>query len=281
MKEKFLELVEKVKETGIVEVMCVASTAEELKEVWRMFSEENEELFTEIEEWAEKFRKSEPGSIFEEREELKNPMEIAVVIFIINDAEKVTECEIFEDCDDLAKGIGDIENNFAKSVADFISGNVICTIKAEDIFCKEREAFLELVKEVKKTGIAEAVYNTASAKELKEVWRKFLNENSELIIKIREWTEKFKEAGCEAIFDREEELENPMEVAVVIFIINDEQRVSEAEIFEDYEDLTRAIGNIEDKVAERITEFIEYNFICRITAEDIFPEDDDSGEEDE
>lgn len=134
MKEEFLALVEKVKATGIAERLYATSNALELTVVWQKFSAENRKLFKKIKNWAFKFKYSDEGAIFEKGETIENPMEIAIVIRIINDVEFVSECELFEDADDLANAIRDIGNDFATAVADYAADWKISGITDIDIF---------------------------------------------------------------------------------------------------------------------------------------------------
>lgn len=133
MKEKFLALVEEVKNTGIVEALYKTSNAEELTAAWQKFSAENQELIAKIKEWATEYEDSDTKAIFEDGEQIADPMEIAVCIKIIENS-WVSEEEIFCNWEDLAKKIADIESDFAAAVAKLMYDNLICEITAEDIF---------------------------------------------------------------------------------------------------------------------------------------------------
>lgn len=129
MKERFLALVEEVKQAGIVEALQKTSTAEEMSAEWNKFLDENQDLCTRIRDWANEFK----GLIFEEDEELENPLEIVAVIHIIKD-EYVSEVQIFEDWDKLVDAVRGINNDFAIAVADCIDVEYIHLITAEAIF---------------------------------------------------------------------------------------------------------------------------------------------------
>lgn len=136
MREKFLALVEEVKNTEIVGKLAAlydASDKEGFKAAWQKFSDENQELLAKIKAWSDEFRDSDENPIFEDWESLDNPMEITVCIFIIGD-EDVSECEIFGDWEELVEAMKDQDNNFAQKVADLANGNMICYISIEDIF---------------------------------------------------------------------------------------------------------------------------------------------------
>lgn len=133
MKEKFLALVEEVKNTGIVEVLYKTSNAEELTAAWQKFSAENQELIAKIKEWATEYEDSGAEAIFEEGETIANPMEIVVCIKIIDDCD-VSECEIFSEWTDLLCEIENIQNDFAEAFATLFKRFLICYITAEKIF---------------------------------------------------------------------------------------------------------------------------------------------------
>ena len=138
MRQKFLALVEEVKNTGIVQACEEASTAEELAEVWRNFSGENQDLCTRIREWATEFQEAGSRAILWEGENFENPLEIVEVISIIGD-ENVTECEIFSNWVRFCRAVEEVGTDYAVAVAYCIAENYICNITAEDIF-SEKEA---------------------------------------------------------------------------------------------------------------------------------------------
>lgn len=132
--------------------------------------------------------------------------------------------------------------------------------------------FLALAEEVKQTGIAETLYKTSNVEELKEVWHRFLNDNHELITKIKGWADEFRKDRCEEIFACEEKLDNPMEIAITIYIIDDWDNISEFELFDDPYDLTEAIKNIGNPFTSTIANLMYEGFITDIMPEVIFLE---------
>lgn len=134
MKKRFLELVNEVKETGVVEALYVTSNAEELKKAWRQFADENQELFEKIKQWANEFKETSHPPIFKIDDELENPMEICVVIFIFDDIGYVSEKQIFENFNCLVKEIKGIRNDFARTVEYFARISFICKLEAEEFF---------------------------------------------------------------------------------------------------------------------------------------------------
>ena len=118
------------------------------------------------------------------------------------------------------------------------------------------------------------------------VWNKFIDENSELIQKIKEWAEELKKTDRGCFIEREDTV-NPMEIAITIFIIDDVNNLSECTIFEDYEDLISAMREIGGYFYEAVANLVEADYICDITPKQIFSvieelketEDTDSEEE--
>ena len=133
-----------------------------------------------------------------------------------------------------------------------------------------KEKFLTIVEEVKATGIAESFCKTSNAEELTLVWNKFTDENSELIQKIKEWAEEFKKIDRGCFIEREDTVENPMEIAITIFIIDDKVNLSECAIFEDYDDLISAMREIGGYFYEAVANLVEADYICDITPKQIF-----------
>lgn len=135
-----------------------------------------------------------------------------------------------------------------------------------------KEKFLELVEEVKNTGIVEkltSLYDASDKEGFKAAWQAFLDDNQEIFRKIKDWASEFKDLGCEAIFDYEEYISNPMEIAVCIKIIDDFD-VSECELFEHSSDLTDAIEKIDNDFANAVADRIYYRMVFNITVENIF-----------
>lgn len=144
-----------------------------------------------------------------------------------------------------------------------------------------KEKFLALVKEVKNTGIAEALYKTSNAKELEAVWQKFSDENQELFGKIKDWAEEFRISDGTSIFSKAETIENPMEIAILIRIINDKNNVSEFELFENWGDFVEAIHNIGNDFSDVIEDLIWTYYITDIKPQYIFDDDSDDENDDE
>ena len=137
MKGRFLELVEQVKQKEIVRELSKSYNAEGLKEIWQEFLSENPILIEKIKEWAEEYKKSGKKEIFAEGESIRNPIEIAIIIFIMGNDYKGIECKIFARWEDLAEMACMYDNDFAQSVSYNIRRAHICNITAEEIFPKK------------------------------------------------------------------------------------------------------------------------------------------------
>ena len=133
MKKSFLALVKEVKDTGIANTLCHTTNPKELKDAWKKFEEENPVLFYKVKDWASKYDYS---PLFAEGEEFQDPVEIAVVIRIIDDYD-ISECEIFEECDDLTHAIEELPGVFAEGLGKILYHTLICEIIAESIFAKK------------------------------------------------------------------------------------------------------------------------------------------------
>lgn len=137
--------------------------------------------------------------------------------------------------------------------------------------------FLALVEEVASAGIAEALCESSSAEELSTTWQNFWDEHLELFEKIHLWAIEFWNSNQDPIFNCKEAIENPMEVAIIIKIIESDD-VTEAEICEDWRDLQSSLRNIGSPMATALAECMEDSFICDVTEEDIFSTEEDESD---
>lgn len=138
-----------------------------------------------------------------------------------------------------------------------------------------RDKFLEIVEEIQDTKIEEALYRASTANELKEVGKNFRNENQQIVEKSEDWGYEFENNGSnEKIFEEGEEIEDPMAIAIVIYLCNSIY-VTEEEIFEDKEDFRSALEQIENHISKKLAELMKNKVLCAITAEDIFDSDSD------
>ena len=135
MKEKFLELIEKLKTLGIAAKFCSAYNASQLSEEWEKFLNENPELVEEIRAWGQEFAADSSEPIFTESVDTEDSKEIVIIIRVCNDGVSVSECEIFEDYHVLEDALKSTEETIAIAVAGISSDyNLISEITAEEIF---------------------------------------------------------------------------------------------------------------------------------------------------
>lgn len=120
--------------------MLKCSSVEEIESAWQKFEAENSELFNAINDWKDEYseKKEETEAIYEISTEIENPIEIAIIIHILDDSD-VSECEIFNDYEELIEKIREIGGDFAEALADLIEDEYICSISAEDIINKIEE----------------------------------------------------------------------------------------------------------------------------------------------
>jgi len=140
MKEKFLELIEKLKTLGIAAKFCGASNATQLSEEWEKFLNENLELVEEVRAWGQEFAADYSGPIFTDSINTEDSKEVVIIIRVCNDSVSVSECEIFEDYYVLEDALRATEENVAIAVAGISSDDnlgikkIISEITAEEIF---------------------------------------------------------------------------------------------------------------------------------------------------
>jgi len=138
MKEKFLQLIQEIKESRLAERLYLAKNSEELETIWKEFWDGHVRLFAKIRIWERNYIKStenqiysEVNCLFEEYEIIRDAMEIAIFVRIL---EKVTESNLFEGINDFSFALSRIDNSFAKRVSDLSYHTLIRNIKTEDIF---------------------------------------------------------------------------------------------------------------------------------------------------
>ncbi len=137
IKEKFLNLVEEVLETGVTTKLCNCTTADEMQGVCDEFIYENREIIDKISAWEHQaFVKMEglfcrKDFLFKEREEVENPIAVVIVIYFLP---SLSEKEIFETWEDLYCALHKLNEEFASAIADIAWGKYIKDITIKDIF---------------------------------------------------------------------------------------------------------------------------------------------------
>ena len=139
MKEKFLALIEELKNLGIAAKICGASNSAELRQIWETFVNENFGIVEEIKQWALEYAENENSNyIFAEGAEIEDPIEVAVFLRACEGT--INECSICEIDDDFVEALNATEEKVAIAVADYVSSSYIDGITAEDIFADADES---------------------------------------------------------------------------------------------------------------------------------------------
>ena len=132
MKQNFLALVNEVKATGIVAILSNASNVEAFKDAWQKFADENPELFKKVSDWAAEFKQAETEPFFKDGSVVEDAIEITLTIRIAGN--QFSECDVFENYEDLVRTLKDVETPFAQAVAECVDVNYIYDITAENLF---------------------------------------------------------------------------------------------------------------------------------------------------
>ena len=108
------------------------------------------------------------------------------------------------------------------------------------IYNKYRDEFLAFIEELKKSGIAQSLYNSSTPEETLSLWEKFSSENQDLFARIRSWAEArdeyFNTYEHAPLFEENEKVECFLEVGLLIFITNDECLLSGEDINENFDE---------------------------------------------
>lgn len=124
---------------------------------------------------------------------------------------------------------------------------------ATKIYNKFRSEFLEFIEELKKSGIAQALYNSSTPEETVSLWAKYSSENEDFFARVKTWAERrdeyFDTLEFFPMFDKDEELDCILEIGLMIFIVKDECLLSEEDIDPD-EDFNSKFG-------EQLTELLK------------------------
>lgn len=127
MKERLLELAKALSKTGIEYQFKDVHTTEEFSACWQKFWSYHQKLASEIKNWGSEFAQSKSGPLFEVTEDVKNPLEVAAIIRLINDI-NVSEDKIFEDRDDLVALLYDLATDFSERVARAIESQLVINV---------------------------------------------------------------------------------------------------------------------------------------------------------
>ena len=127
--------------------------------------------------------------------------------------------------------------------------------------------FLEIVKEIKETGIAKRLQQTTSSEEFRAIWCYFAKTNKDITRKISLWNSSFKANGSKKLFASGEKLEDVEEVVIFIHFLSYK---AEDNIFENKEDLRNALYKSDNIYGLILADLIEDICILDVTAKFIF-----------
>lgn len=132
-----------------------------------------------------------------------------------------------------------------------------------------KEEFVYLTKAIEKTEIFKQLSSVKNAKELKQIWENFCFKNKKIISEVQEWETNHLDSDFDGydIFIADENIENPIEVAICIRLMKEGGR--EIDIFQFEPNLSDALIKTDNNIAKRIAILSYNNFIHDIKAEDI------------
>lgn len=151
------------------------------------------------------------------------------------------------------------------------------------IYNKFRGEFLEFIEELKKSGIAQALYNSSTPEETVSLWAKYSSENEDFFARVKAWAERrdeyFDTLETFPLFEKEEKLDNILEIGLMIFIVKDEWLLSEEDIDSKLdersnskfiEQLTELLKKSPNRILKAAGWYIDYNGFETMTEENIF-----------
>lgn len=149
------------------------------------------------------------------------------------------------------------------------------------IYNKYRDEFLAFIEELKKSGIAQSLYNSSTPEETISIWEKYSSENQELFARIKSWaegrSEYFNTYEPVPLFEEDEKIESILEVGLMILIVKDEGILLEEDINEGFnEELIKLLKKSPNRLLEAAGWYIDCDGYDTMTKENIYtfyPED--------
>lgn len=276
-KDTFLELVQQVKEIGVMEKLRSTTTEDELKVVRVNFLVENSSLIEKIEAWDKAFSKARVKNkisfIFPDSTDVvEDAEEIALCIHYLP---KSTEEEIFENDSNLKNSLWKLNNDFAKAVAFLMDERWICDITDETLFraideinrAKYKEKFYEFIAEIKEQGLVDKLHKTTNAKEYRNVLKTSILRDEDFLERFHNWEQELLESGLYPIFCEEKVIVDPEEVVLCVSILQD---FNEWDLFDDWGILQDSLNSCNSFFPVAIAHCMENLPINSILAEDVF-----------
>lgn len=143
------------------------------------------------------------------------------------------------------------------------------------IYSKYRDEFLAFIEELKKSGIAQDLYNSSTPEETISIWEKYSSENQKLITRIKSWAEGrieyFNTHEPVPLFEEDEEMECILEVGLMIIIVNDECILLEEDINEGFNDkLIELLKKSDNRLLKAAGWYIDCDGYESMTKENIY-----------
>ena len=128
----------------------------------------------------------------------------------------------------------------------------------------EKEGFLRLLVLLHNTGLANAINRVDNSKDLKNLWKAFLDTNRTFIAKAKKW-ERERQPGF--LFETfEEKIPYPTEIFCILKILG----IKEEEIFEDPDDFQMSLKRENKPFSTAVAYLMKDKSVLDITAEDFF-----------
>ena len=144
-----------------------------------------------------------------------------------------------------------------------------------EIFNKYRDEFLTFIEELKKSSIAQKLYNSSTAKETMSIWEKYSSENQDLFVRIKSWaegrSEYFDTYEPVPLFEEDENVECILEIGLMILIVKDECVLSEEDINKTFdEELINLLKNSPNRLLNAAGCYIDCNGYETMTKENLY-----------
>lgn len=122
---------------------------------------------------------------------------------------------------------------------------------------KMQKEFLRLVERLRSSGVIERICMDASTlEETEAIWDEFKENNPQLVSDAHDWKEKFVADG-KVVFDANDDIPDPVAVALLIELFGDCEDASEYEIFEEFMQLQSALEDSGDLLGISIAAYLE------------------------
>lgn len=143
------------------------------------------------------------------------------------------------------------------------------------IYNKYRKEFLAFIEELKKSGIAQKLYNSSTPEETISIWKKFSSENQGLFERIKSWAEArdeyFNTYEHAPLFEEDEKVECCLEVGLMIIIVKDECILSGEDIKESYDaELVTLLKKSNNRLLKAAGWYIDCDGYETMTEENIY-----------